>query len=156
MENNALAQLYIDKIFDELNETLKQKILLLATNEANKQDFKLFEEDHQRTVLRVSELENRIIELENEVQSKQNLIESSNSKLNKLMLQNNDIGENEKTNLLNQIADLNERLRISKNSNEYLIRAVKDKDNKIIELSKKNQAAPSKKTKKTIQVTKAI
>lgn len=56
MENNDFVQLYINKIFDELNEANKQRIVLLATNEANRQDYEKLSAEHATALEEIARL----------------------------------------------------------------------------------------------------
>ena len=154
MESNEFINLYITKIFEELNEATKEKIIFKANVDAANIEIEKQKKDLETLQAALNEFQEKLVELQNkneqyskELETKSNHISAISTKLREA---ENKPGfdVNEKIQLLNQIADLNEKLRLSNQSNSFLIKSVKEKEAKIVQLS----ILDTPKKKKTKQV----
>jgi chromosome segregation ATPase len=140
MENDQIINIYIEKIFEDLNNVNKEKLILRANAEVATKEIEQAKAIIAELENSVNEGKSRISSLESELESLNRNNEGLRNKLSsseRYIQDRQNISPEEKTELLTQISNLNEKIRLLTNSNSFLIKSVKEKEAKIVELSTK-------------------
>lgn len=147
MESNEFVNLYIDKIFAELNEANKEKIIFKTNTEAANLELERLRKVLEELQTIQAENNNTIENLTREnatyvedIKVRQATIEGLSAKLRDAL--QTPLCADEKVQLLTEIATLNEKVRNLIKSNEFLSESLKGKDSKIATLSAASVAKP--------------